>query len=644
MPYYETIATSFIDSSSIDSESIDRIYAASLLQERFINSLLRGEVPSPIFDCTSKPLQSRVVLIRPESLVTNPKTILAALGLTDLALAASLASSKRLCFRCGALVESYSSPSDLIAAIAHQWSGKTTSLYAQSPSARFSEWASAHGFSLTSTPIGTDSIHLDRLVCSTAALTPLGSSLHSIWHIPELRLECIDLQGARQSYSPTGWCATCNCSSARISKSELIAVLTQGSKLAAPARPEELLVVETHLTVRQLLESPLKQLQLLPSSPFYQAQELLNDLALDTCTFGTRTDELDAPELALVSIIAAVLASKDSQDQIIVDLPRYLLDARKTSAVTSLLERTRVKSRVSLISPADLSHISISPPKISQIKRGRGGMIRFSLPWGQSQSPIDFALCAGEMVRLTRQDPSSRTIFYDIIDQLSHSQRHIETPISVIAIPLFAKLDRSARVIGQELGLIEPLTHLYAASLDARSHGLSARDFMLFGSRSTNYACPDCCGLGVALDHHQELPRPLASPCAACRGLRCKQPLSSVLFRGVSFPTTLNQPIERSYATLASLAKTKRTLEVSAALGLHHLPLGMPVALLSSTDRRRLAIASAICKGRPTKPVIVALEAPEVDLYRDLHRSLEQVRDAALDEGRVFWLEVMYQP
>jgi hypothetical protein len=621
---------------------IDGIYAGSLLQERFISSLLRGEIPTPLLDRRAKSLQSRILLTTPESLVTTPQTILAALGLTDSACAASLKSSKRLCSQCGAHITTYSSPSDVLNAINQDWNGQTISLCAQSSSERFSDWATTRGFSIENASNEIRSAHLDRLVCTAEALTPLGAIIHSAWRIPELRLRCTNTQGAEQVYSPAGWCAACAKAPETISKAQLTSVFTLGTKRDKPQHPEELLICDPPHTVEQLLDTPLRDLQLSPGSPFYTAKELFTILSIDTCTFGTSTNRLDARSLILVSIIATLLAVKNSHDQIIVDLPRNLLSASDILEVTNLLKRTSTTCGVSLLRSLAPRSEPLSPPSLTTSKVSSSAAITFSLPCGRSSTPSDFTLRAGDLLRISHQDIPSHTLFYDLTHQLCSSQQHAEIPLQIVKISLFNQLDRTTRVVGQELGLIEPLTQLYAASLDARSHGLTAKDFALFGTRSPRYVCPHCRGLGVVLDYHKQLPRPLASPCPACAGLRCKHPVSAALFRGVAFPTVLNQPIEQSYATLAALAKTKRPLEVSTSLGLNHLPLGMPVALLSLTERRKLAIASALCKGRPAKPVVVVLEASQSSLDGVGPSSpLAELRDSALVEGSVIWIEVL---
>jgi len=620
---------------------VDGIYASSLLQERFLGSLLRGEVPSPLAVKGTRSLQSRIVMTTPESLITTPQTILSALGLTDDTLEAALESFQRLCAQCGAHLTSYQSPSDVLAAIAQEWNGQTISLIVQSPSERFSDWIVTRGFSNERTPEGLNSALLDHLVCTAKSLTPLGASLHSLWQLPEVRLKCIGPRGEERVYSPTAWCAACKRTAERISKTELASVLKLGTRQVGSQRPEELLVVEPPHTVAQLLDTPVRELQLLPSSRFHQAQELLTALSLDMCTFGTRTDRLNARSLALVSIIATLLTIKGSHDQVIVDLPCNILSTSDTVAVTSLLEHASTTCGISILGSTPAHSLPVASHSSTASRTSLSASITFSLLRAESSVATNFTLSAGDLLQVCHQDFPSTTLFYDLISKLAGSQEHVDAPMPVTAIPLFSQLDRSARVIGQELGLIEPLTHLYAASLDARSQGLSAKDFTLFGTRAPRYACSHCRGLGVILDYHKELPRPLASPCPVCSGLRCKHPITSALFRGVPFPTVLNQPIAHSYATLAALAKARRPLEVSGAVGLHHLPLGMPLALLSSTERRKLSIASALCKGRTAKPVVIILEAPDADLCGSHRESLNKLRDAALVEGRAIWIEVV---
>jgi hypothetical protein len=623
---------------------VDGIYADSLLQEQFVSTLLRGEVPTPLVGRASRSLQSRIVFTAPEALAAAPQTILAALGLATEVCAASLRSSHCLCSRCGADLVRYTSARELIAAIVREWGGRTISVSAQLSSERASserllEWATRHGFSIVQGPGDLDTIHLDRVVCTSDALTPVGALLHSLWRVPDIRFVCADSQGEHHIYAPTGWCTRCSRASDKTSKTKLLSLLTLGTTEQVPLQPEALLVCEPSYSVKQLLSTPIRELHIAPDSLLCRIQELLTKLSLDSCSFGMRADQLDAHVLAAISIASSLLAAKSLHDQIVLDLPKALLVGAGGQAARLLLEHESSSRAILIVGSAD------TPGDRMPITRSIDGnsartLVSFSLPAQQKPVARDFILRLGDLLQVSHEEFPSQTLFYDISSQLAREAAQAESAIHVAEIPLFSRLDRTRRVVGGELGLLEPLANLYAASLDARSHGLSAKDFTLFGTRSASYACSGCYGLGVLLHYHEQLPRPLATPCSLCRGLRCKQPVSSALFRGVAFSTALNQPIERSRAALSNFSTARKALDISAALGLHHLPLGMPVALLSARERRKLSIAAALRRGRSTKPVVIILEAPNVDLYVAGHEPLVEVRDAALGEGRAVWIEV----
>lgn len=151
------------------------------------------------------------------------------------------------------------------------------------------------------------------------------------------------------------------------------------------------------------------------------------------------------------------------------------------------------------------------------------------------------------------------------------------------------KTGKTRQTLAGALGILDKLTQLYASSLDARSHGLTQRAFALTTPRSNPYLCSECGGLGIKLDYALNLPRPLACGCPVCHGRRFKPPVATILFRGVPYYQILNQPITQSLGVLSALSKVKTTLEKVTELGLANLPLAMPVALLSLSERTKLA-------------------------------------------------------
>jgi excinuclease UvrABC ATPase subunit len=156
--------------------------------------------------------------------------------------------------------------------------------------------------------------------------------------------------------------------------------------------------------------------------------------------------------------------------------------------------------------------------------------------------------------------------------------------------PRQLQISKSRQTLGSALGITDKLAKLYAASLDARSNGLTERSFSLTAPRSNPYICSECSGLGVKLDYSLNLPRPRASGCPVCHGARFKAPVASTLFRGVPYYQILNQPITSSLSVLGALSRMKATLEQITDNGLAELPLGIPIALLSSSERSLLAL------------------------------------------------------
>jgi excinuclease UvrABC ATPase subunit len=151
------------------------------------------------------------------------------------------------------------------------------------------------------------------------------------------------------------------------------------------------------------------------------------------------------------------------------------------------------------------------------------------------------------------------------------------------------KTGKTRQTLAGALGILDKLTQLYASSLDARSHGLTQRAFAPTTPRSNPYLCSECGGLGIKLDYALNLPRPLACGCPVCHGRRFKAPVATILFRGAPYYQILNQPISQSIGALSALSKVKTTLKKVTELGLANLPLAMPVALLSLSERAKLA-------------------------------------------------------
>jgi hypothetical protein len=349
---------------------------------------------------------------------------------------------------------------------------------------------------------------------------------------------------------------------------------------------------------------------------------------------------LDAQELACLSLIRSFLAAEHREDTIVVDLPRGLMSGARGRAVMELAQKIASFRSVIVIGET-FSPVSVRPQHVPTISSN--GLKQLCPPIDLSSDAGSGThlteIYAGDLVQLCRPDTEAPSFFNQLTNKLRAGLATMKSPAQLVAIPLFLPLSGRASVVGEELGVLEPLAQLYAASLDARTLGLTFKDFTLFSSRSPRYLCRECSGLGVILTHYDQLPRPLAHPCPVCCGARCSAPINSALFRGVAFSAILNQPIKDSSQILAALAKARQALELTEALDLQHLALGMPTALLSCSEQRRLAVARAIRLAKASKPVVVAIELMGAGLSDVHQQAVENVRNRALGQGVVAWFE-----
>jgi excinuclease UvrABC ATPase subunit len=125
-----------------------------------------------------------------------------------------------------------------------------------------------------------------------------------------------------------------------------------------------------------------------------------------------------------------------------------------------------------------------------------------------------------------------------------------------------------------------------------------------------------------------------------CKGLRFKPAVAATLFKGVSYSEILNRPIAESVSILTSLARAKTIVELVSALHLHHLPLGMPIVLLSPSELRRLELIKGLRNSTPTKPGVIILESLHAG-FSDVHaQAIETLRDQHPLAKDCTWIEI----
>lgn len=205
-------------------------------------------------------------------------------------------------------------------------------------------------------------------------------------------------------------------------------------------------------------------------------------------------------------------------------------------------------------------------------------------------------------------------------------------------IPLFSEDSTTTRLVAHQLGVIDPLAKMFAASHQAKMLGLSSRDFSIGQLRQSPTLCGTCKGTGLLHSTDGDLWREEVAPCPTCWGTRFRSPARDVTFKGKTMWEILNTPILSSEQILRALPKMREVFELTILLGLGEVVLGTPTTLLHPPHRRMLAIAHAILEATATKPSIIVVEAPFVGLNTQQRAGLEQVIEHPRFRERVAWI------
>jgi hypothetical protein len=603
---------------TFDQIWLSGLYSESLRLHDFIDQIKAGLVPPAITGLNYAELTARFIYTSPESLIRYPTTFVAALGCADLLTEAALKSDRFLCNGCGGEVRRYKTASEAINEIASTINGSSVSIYLESTSERLSAWALNKGMKFTVSTSGIYSVLFDSEVRSQERLLSLSSLIKSTWKLPGISLVCRQDERNIAVVSKDGYCCKCSSHFHPINKALLNKLLVSGERPKEFTTPIEAIQITPALTIRDLLDKPISNADLSFNKYLSSVASLIRDLGLSHLSLGTRAEELGFQDLAKLSIAASLIKGGEANEPTIISLPSGIFSGTDSDIQLQILRRNSSNRAIYLNDNifADEAHKD-----------------NYS---NATELDPEIATRPGEITFL----PNSRFSFKDTLDCIQEFITTRSINQSIHTVPLFKSNRVSSAVVGGELKLFEPLTKLYAASLDALVHGLTNKDFAILGTRSPRYVCSRCRGLGVTLTENPGLTRPIAQRCDVCAGARCDATIGSCLFRGISFSTILNRSMSESIDVLSSLPKAKSILEIVWQLDLLELPLGMPTALLELSEARRLALAAALIEARPARPSLLVFEGLKVGLSPSHQAAIIKLRDAALAERSLAWIEI----
>jgi ABC-type transport system involved in cytochrome c biogenesis ATPase subunit len=592
---------------------VDGLAVQASRTQAFVGSLRRGEIPKPLTQASALPAHIHVNYLSPTNLALSGHTLISVLGLAAPLLQVLASSNYRGCATCATRLRMYSSAAELTEEILEAFLGKRIDILLRAPMDLLDQWSAVRGFSTQECVGGGHLVELDSLIAKPEHFERLRKVLDLAWTLPDMNVLCRD-DRSTTAYAPHGYCAQCNKPAPAISNRKLSTIFLQG--IADNDAPELLLEV-FGVSVKHLLTSPLSSLaEHLVSNSIASSdlREALRGFGLHGLTLGRTCDTLAASALARVAIVAAALNHSKFDLLTILDIPSGLLSSSEELRAQQLLEHSARSRTIVLLKQHDASHRGIAQFDKTPPSGMRLGTLGLRERHDAATSTIELVRGARHEI-VVKDETSADRIAAEISAVMSGRQATLasyeaHTPCEPHLIDICSLTSHSRRILAQEFGLYEPLTKLFASSMEARVRGLTPKDFNLSARSKASHLCPECSGAGVILESVPHFERPEVRPCMVCLGTRFRAPIKDIEFRGRPLWRVLNSTFTEEASVLRALPKVSKTLSLLALLELDKLPLGMPTSLLSFSERRLTAIATSILSASASRPPVLVIEEP----------------------------------
>jgi excinuclease ABC subunit A len=161
------------------------------------------------------------------------------------------------------------------------------------------------------------------------------------------------------------------------------------------------------------------------------------------------------------------------------------------------------------------------------------------------------------------------------------------------------------------MGVLDPLRHAFAATLEARARGLGPSAFSF---NSAAGACPVCGGAGYERLKLQFLPDVLVR-CPGCDGRRYRPEVLEVRCRGHNIAEVLDLPARDVAQLFADEPRIVGALQPLLDIGLCYLSLSQPAPTLSGGEAQRLKLAKSLTRARETPNLLFILDEPTTGLH-----------------------------
>jgi hypothetical protein len=609
-------------------------------RERCIRDIELRQIPRPIAHPQPLAARRQAYYLSLNELQSNNRTLASLFGLTELLTEKAERSRRAQCPTCGGAIPVCSTPAELCDELLSSWRGEALEIDLVGPRETTEAWGKEHGFTVRTNDLNLAAARLDSFTCNTTRISQLHPLLASTRRLHDTWLT---VRGAHKhtDYAWSGRCSTCSYQMRPFQRSNARTLIERGPNEHTHVEASRVLEGRS---LRALLTCSLGDIlaedslqRVLP--PFQQ--RAIETLALTDLSLGTQTTTLAPHTLAQVTLAAALSPGTASNSIILFDAPRSLFSEEEYNALLAVAETIAQTATVLWISEpgTEPRHTSLFTPH--PVKTPLLGTIDLH-DSATGPAPIQ----CGEWLSVNPPHHHQHERFGLALATALHGEPSPLATVSALHsfsvhfIPLFAQDTTTTRLVAHQLGAIEPLAKMFAASHHAKMLGLSPRDFIISQIKQAPSICGSCKGTGLLHATDRDAWQEEIAPCPACWGARFRSPARDVTFKGKTVWEILNSSIASCEQILCALPKMKEVFEVTTLLGLGDIALGTPTALLAPTHRRMLAIVRAVVEATESKPSVIVIEAPFVGIDERLRTALRKVRTHPRWSNRIAWVGI----
>jgi excinuclease ABC subunit A len=292
--------------------------------------------------------------------------------------------------------------------------------------------------------------------------------------------------------------------------------------------------------------------------------------------------------------------------------------------------------------------IGIKPPKNRRLLGPRSVEIRGASEHNLKGIDVDIPL--GMMVCITGVSGSGKsTLVHDIIYAGIKKQRgewtgpvgsfrkidggqYLDDIVLVDQSPI-GRTPRSNPVT--YIKVYDAIRDLFASTREAQAHGFDSSHFSFNvpGGR-----CERCEGNGVEIKEMQFL-ADVELICEECKGMRFKQALLDVKYKGRSIHDALNMTVREALLFFANVNRIASKLRVMDDVGLGYLRLGQSATTLSGGEAQRVKLAAFLSR-RSSERTLYIFDEPTTGLhFDDINKLLAAFRQLIDAGGSIVIIE-----